>query len=61
MPLFSLGRSVGSGEGEGGGGGLPQAQVDARIASFAASFAQTGLKGNSYYDYADRTIVALCR
>ena len=59
MPRFSLGRSVGGGEGEGGGGGLPQAQVDARIASFAASFAQTGLKGNSYYDYADRTIVAL--
>ena len=54
MPRFNLGRSVGGG-GDGATGGLSQAQVDARITSFA----QTGLKGNSYYDYADRTIVAL--
>jgi hypothetical protein len=61
MPRFSLGRRV-SGDRDGGVGGLSQAQVDLRIASFAASFTpttQAGLKGNSYYDYADRTIVAL--
>ena len=41
-----------TGSGGGGGGGLSQAQVDARIATQSP-------KGNSYDDYADRTIVAL--
>ena len=39
------------GGGGGVGGGLPKAQVDARVAALS-------LKGNSYYDYADRAIVA---